>query len=294
MCALATMKLTEGATDFIDDARLARLLKAPAPDSKRVRDVIAKSLAKQALTLEEAAVLLTASQPDLVEEIFEAAREIKRKVYGNRIVLFAPVYVGNDCINDCQYCGFRRSNPEAIRRTLTDDELRAQVEALEGAGHKRLILVFGEHPNYDAEFIARCVRTVYGVRVGHGEIRRVNINAAPLDHEGYRIVKEAGIGTYQIFHETYHHATYAAVPSCRDAKGRLPAPPGRPEPRHRGRMRRRGDRRVVRPVRLAVRGARTRGPCAPPAGTLRRRAAHDQLPAAAPRFAGSSSMRSSS
>jgi len=219
MCALATMKLTEGAADFIDDARLGRLLKAPAPDEKRVRDVIAKSLAKQALKVEEAAVLLTASQPDLVEEIFEAAREIKRKVYGNRIVLFAPIYVGDDCVNDCRYCGFRRSNRDAIRRTLTDAELRAQVEALERAGHKRTILVFGEHPKYDAEFIARCVRTVYGVRVGHGEIRRVNINAAPLDHEGYRIVKDAGIGTYQIFHETYHHETYARYHPAGTRKG---------------------------------------------------------------------------
>ena len=149
-------------------------------------DVIAKSLAKSALTVEETAVLLAADQPELVEGIFEAARELKRAVYGNRIVLFAPLYVGNDCVNDCRYCGFRRSNRGAVRRTLDDAELRRQVEALENVGHKRLILVFGEHPRYDAEFIARCVRTVYATRAGHGEIRRVNINAAPLDHEGYR------------------------------------------------------------------------------------------------------------
>ena len=101
-------------------------------------------------------------------------------------MLFAPLYIGNDCTNDCQYCAFRRSNREEVRRTLDEDELRQQVVALENKGHKRLILVFGEHPHYDAEFIAECVRHVYATTTGHGEIRRVNINAAPLDHDGYR------------------------------------------------------------------------------------------------------------
>jgi 2-iminoacetate synthase len=220
MGKLAPMNLSEGAVDFIDDARLQDLLAAPPPDAPRVRDVIARSLAKQPLTVEETAVLLLADAPGLVEEIFDAARRLKRDVYGNRIVLFAPLYVGNDCVNDCAYCGFRRSNREAVRRTLTDEELAAQVRALEDVGHKRLILVFGEHPRYDAEAVAACVRTVYGVRTApHGEIRRVNINAAPLDHEGYRTVKAAGIGTYQIFHETYHHAMYARMHPAGTRKG---------------------------------------------------------------------------
>jgi 2-iminoacetate synthase len=199
------------AVDFIDDARLTGLLEAGPPDPQHVRDIIAKSLAKQALSAEETAVLLRATDPETVEEVFDAARELKRTVYGNRIVLFAPLYVGNLCVNDCRYCGFQRSNPQAIRRTLSDAELRQQVEALERRGHKRLILVCGEHPQYGAEFIAHCVRTVYATKAGRGEIRRVNINAAPLDREGYRTVKAAGIGTYQIFQETYHHETYAAV-----------------------------------------------------------------------------------
>jgi 2-iminoacetate synthase len=161
--------------------------------------------------VEETAVLLTADDPDLVEEVFAAARELKRKVYGNRIVLFAPLYIGNHCVNDCAYCAFRRSNPDAVRRTLSSDELRQQVEALEHKGHKRLIIVFGEHPQYDAEFIHDCVKLIYNVKRGRGEIRRLNINAAPLDVEGYARVKAAGIGTYQVFQETYHHATYAEV-----------------------------------------------------------------------------------
>jgi 2-iminoacetate synthase len=193
--------------DFIDDARITALIGA-TPEPARVRAVIAKSLAKEPLTVEESAVLVNTTDPELVEEIFAAARQLKRDVYGNRIVLFAPLYIGNWCVNNCLYCGFRASNPEAIRRTLEDDEIRKQVRALEDNGHKRIIVVFGEHPMYDAHYIADTVRLVYGTRSGRGEIRRVNVNAAPLDHAGYAIVKEAGIGTYQIFQETYHHETY--------------------------------------------------------------------------------------
>jgi len=213
------MKLSNSAKDFIDDARLASLLDGPRPDAARVRDVIAKSLAKQPLSAGETAALLKADAPELVDEIFEAARELKRNVYGNRIVLFAPLYIGNHCVNDCQYCGFKRSNKDAVRRTLELSEVVRQVERLESAGHKRLILVFGEHTDYDAEFIARCVQTIYDTRVGRGSIRRVNINAAPLDVAGYRTVKAAGIGTYQIFQETYHHETYASVHPAGTRKG---------------------------------------------------------------------------
>ncbi len=213
------MKTSPGAVDFIDDAYLSSLLQGPAPDRETVQDVIAKSLEKEPLTVEETAALLRTEDPGLLEMIFGAARTLKETVYGNRIVLFAPLYVGNDCVNDCVYCGFRRSNPLAVRRTLTPDELRDQVERLEDAGHKRLILVFGEHPKYDAEFIAEQVRTVYGVRKGRGEIRRVNINAAPMDVEGYRTIKAAGIGTYQIFQETYHHGTYRRVHARGSRKG---------------------------------------------------------------------------
>jgi 2-iminoacetate synthase len=170
---------------------------------------------------------------------------LKQQVYGNRIVIFAPLYVGNDCTNDCQYCAFRRSNRAAIRRTLAEDELRQQVRALESKGHKRLILVFGEHPDYDAHFMAECMHHVYATRggwksgmgasgraaipnpqssitsstAGHGEIRRLSLNAAPLDHDGYRIVKAAGIATYQIFQETYHHATYRRMHAPGTRKG---------------------------------------------------------------------------
>ena len=203
-------RLSRSGYDFVEEAHLHALLSGRS-DSAQLADVIAKSMAKEMLTLEETAVLLRADQPEQVEQLFDAARQLKRDVYGNRIVLFAPLYVGNQCTNDCVYCAFRRSNRDVVRRTLTPTDIRAQVEALENRGHKRLILVFGEHPRYDAQFISECVRQAYAVRTERGEIRRVNINAAPLDHAGFATVKAAGIGTFQIFQETYHHQTYARV-----------------------------------------------------------------------------------
>jgi len=193
---------------FIDPQEIWDLINNTKPDKQRVRDVIAKSLDKHRLTMEETAVLVNAVGTDLVDEIKEGAKDLKRRVYGNRIVLFAPLYVGNKCVNNCKYCGFRVSNAEAIRKTLTDDEITREVEALEDNGQKRLILVYGEHPDYSPEYIAHTVKLVYGIKKGNGEIRRVNINAAPLEIEGFRTVGNAGIGTYQVFQETYHPEAY--------------------------------------------------------------------------------------
>ena len=193
---------------FIDPEEIWNLINNTKPDKQRVRDVIAKALDKQRLTMEETAVLINSIGTGLADEIKEGAMELKQKVYGNRIVLFAPLYVGNKCINNCKYCGFRASNDDAIRKTLDDNEIIKEVEALEDNGQKRLILVYGEHPDYSPEYIAHTVKLVYGVKKGHGEIRRVNINAAPLDIEGFRIVGESGIGTYQVFQETYHPEAY--------------------------------------------------------------------------------------
>ncbi|MDE5608973.1 MAG: radical SAM protein, partial [Bacteroidales bacterium] len=200
--------LTKDAVDFIDDARIFGLL-SQKEDAGKVRAVLAKSLEKKALDLDETAALLVVQSPALKEEIYEAARKLKREIYGNRIVLFAPLYIGNHCMNDCTYCGFRRSLSTTVRRTLSDEELVEEVKQLEREGHKRLILVYGETPQYSPEFIAHTVQLVYNTKEAHGEIRRVNINAAPLDIEGFRTVKQAGIGTYQIFQETYNKEAYA-------------------------------------------------------------------------------------
>jgi 2-iminoacetate synthase len=193
---------------FIDADEIWNYLNNTVSTPERVREIIAKSISKQRLTLEETSVLINTNDPLLIEEIKQGARTLKEKVYGNRIVLFAPLYIGNKCSNNCTYCGFRASNTEAERKTLNDDEIVKEIEALEDNGQKRLILVYGEHAQYSPEYIAHTVKIAYGVKKGNGEIRRVNINAAPLDIEGFKTIKEAGIGTYQVFQETYHPEAY--------------------------------------------------------------------------------------
>ena len=193
---------------FIDSGEIWDYLDNTVSSPSKVRDVIERSLNKNRLNLQEVATLINATGRESVDLIKEGARELKKKIYGNRIVLFAPLYVGNKCANDCTYCGFRASNREQVRKTLSQDELVKEIEALEDSGQKRLILVYGEHAEYTPQFIAASVRTAYSVKKGNGEIRRVNINAAPLDKDGFRTVKEAGIGTYQVFQETYHREAY--------------------------------------------------------------------------------------
>jgi 2-iminoacetate synthase len=198
-------------TPFIDPDEIWSIINQSKADKARVREIIQKSLDKSRLSLEETAVLINATDPEMIEEIKEGARSLKKKVYGNRIVLFAPLYIGNYCTNNCAYCGFKHDNKEILRTTLNKDQIIHEVKALEDSGHKRLILVFGEHPKYNPEFIAEAVKTVYSVRSGNGEIRRVNINAAPLTIDGFRTVLESKIGTYQVFQETYHPEIYSNV-----------------------------------------------------------------------------------
>jgi len=196
---------------FIDANEIWKFLQQARTDKTLIRSIIKKSLDKNRLSLSETASLVKTTDPSLVNEIKEGAHLLKQKIYGERIVLFAPLYVGNLCINNCTYCGFRATNNEQKRTTLNHDELIQQVVALENTGQKRLILVFGEHPIYNAEFIADTVDTVYSVKSKNGEIRRVNINAAPFDIDGFRTIKKSNIGTYQIFQETYHEETYRKV-----------------------------------------------------------------------------------
>jgi 2-iminoacetate synthase len=201
----------KGLTSFIPEDEILDLLKDSSNDKIRIREIIAKSLAKNRLNPDEMSALLNTTDQDLLEEIKDGARTLKKNIYGNRIVFFAPLYVANKCINNCSYCGFRVSNTEIERTALDFSELEEEVKALERQGHKRLILVYGEHPDYDADYIYETTKKVYKTKEGKGEIRRVNINAAPLDVEGFKKVHSAGIGTYQIFQETYHRQTYKKV-----------------------------------------------------------------------------------
>lgn len=195
-------------TSFIDSEEIWNYIHTTISTKDKVREIIAKSLSKKRLNLEEVAILINADDPELIEEIKDGAKTLKKTIYGNRIVLFAPLYVGSKCANNCTYCGFRASNKEVVRKTLNDEELISEVEALEENGQKRLILVYGEHAHYSPEYIAHTVKVAYSVRKGNGEIRRININAAPMEIEGFKTIKEAGIGTFQVFQETYNREAY--------------------------------------------------------------------------------------
>jgi 2-iminoacetate synthase len=199
--------------NFINQEQIFDLLaNHELTSEQRQLDALAKAAKGVRLTLEDVAALLRAESPEVLESIHQAARGTKQEIYGNRIVFFAPLYLSNRCINNCLYCSFRRDNTELLRSTLTQDEIRHEVEFLIAQGHKRLLLVAGEHPKESSlDYIGESVRTVYDVDVDGNNIRRVNINAAPLSVEDFRRLKTFGIGTYQCFQETYHRETYAYV-----------------------------------------------------------------------------------
>ena len=217
--------LREDGADFINDELIeSKITENKSPDASRVRDIIQKSLAIQTLSPDETACLLNVTDQNLLQEMEEAAGNIKRKVYDNRIVTFAPLYLSTACVNNCMYCGLRTENGAVHRTILDQEQVRKETEVLAGTiGHKRLIVVYGEHPNSDAEYMAETMRTIYSVKVptkrGYGAIRRVNINAAPLPVDELRYLNEIGIGTYQVFQETYHHGTYRSVHPAHTLKG---------------------------------------------------------------------------
>ena len=208
---------TDKLNDFIAQARInQRLKQVREPDSKQLEDIIAKSLSIKTLDLDEVACLLKVNSQKALSKMAQAAKAVKQKVYDNRIVVFAPLYLGNFCINDCLYCGFRSSNNLIERKTLSLSELKDEVRVLAGKiGHKRLIVVYGEHPRNGIDYMVDTINTIYSVREktkrGFGRIRRVNVNAPPLSVEELTRLKKVGIGTYQVFQETYHRPTYSRI-----------------------------------------------------------------------------------
>lgn len=174
-----------------------------------IRALIDKARSCKGLSHREAAVLLECEDPDLLQDIYQLARDIKRKFYGNRIVMFAPLYLSNYCVNSCVYCPYHIKNKSIPRRKLTQDEIRREVVALQDMGHKRLALEAGEDPLHNPiEYILESIRTIYGIQHKNGAIRRVNVNIAATTVENYRKLREAGIGTYILFQETYHKENY--------------------------------------------------------------------------------------
>ena len=215
-----------GGKDFIDEGKIYEdLEKQKNPDKQRVRDILQKSLEIKILTPAETATLLNVEDPELWQEMGEAALQVKRKVYDNRIVFFAPLYLSNVCVNSCKYCGFRAENKEEKRHVLTMGEVRSETAAVIDEGHKRMIAVYGEHPLSGADYIAESISTIYSVKRttpsgnGFNNIRRVNVNAAPMEIADLKKLWRVGIGTYQVFQETYHHERYAELHPANTVKG---------------------------------------------------------------------------
>lgn len=208
------------AEEFINDGEILETIRY-AEENKNNVELIDSLLEKarpkktangvhcEGLTHREASVLLACEIPEKVEEMYKLAEEIKLAFYGNRIVMFAPLYLSNYCVNGCVYCPYHAKNKHIARKKLTQEELRQEVIALQDMGHKRLALESGEDPvNTPIEYILECIKTIYGVKHKNGSIRRVNVNIAATTVEEYRMLKNVGIGTYILFQETYHKESY--------------------------------------------------------------------------------------
>lgn len=204
--------LSSDATEFIDDKEILDSIeyaKANASNLPLLRSIIAKGEKMQGLEHREALLLLESEEPEIIAATANLARRIKHRFYGNRIVMFAPLYLSNYCVNGCVYCPYHLKNKTIARRKLTQDEIRREVIALQDMGHKRLALEAGEHPVMNPlEYILESIDTIYSVRHRNGAIRRVNVNIAATSVGDYRHLKDAGIGTYILFQETYNKANY--------------------------------------------------------------------------------------
>ena len=200
------------AEEFIDhEAVMASLEYADAnkDNVELIDSIIEKAKQRKGLNHREASVLLACELPDKIREIYDLAEQIKKDFYGNRIVMFAPLYLSNYCVNGCVYCPYHFKNKHIPRKKLTQEEVAKEVIALQDMGHKRLAIEAGEDPvNNPIEYILECIKTIYGINHKNGAIRRVNVNIAATTVENYRKLKEAGIGTYILFQETYHKESY--------------------------------------------------------------------------------------
>ncbi|MCX5810251.1 MAG: [FeFe] hydrogenase H-cluster radical SAM maturase HydG [Proteobacteria bacterium] len=198
--------------DFIDEQNINSILEqAKTATNNEAREIIAKGRDAKGLTPYETAVLLQSNNKEITTLMYDAAHEVKEKIYGKRLVFFAPLYISNYCVNNCVYCGYRIDN-KINRRRLSPEEIEQEVVALEAMGHKRIALETGEDPiNCPLDYVLDSMRKIYEVKEKMGSIRRINVNIAATTVEDYRKLKEAGIGTYILFQETYHRSTYAKM-----------------------------------------------------------------------------------
>ena len=200
------------AEEFISDEEIRETLAYADANKENVAlidQILAKAKECKGLTHREASVLLACPIPEKIQEMYDLAAEIKKEFYGNRIVLFAPLYLSNYCVNGCVYCPYHKKNQHIARKKLTQEEIVKEVTALQDMGHKRLAIEAGEDPiNNPIEYILECIQTIYSIKHKNGAIRRVNVNIAATTVENYRKLKDAGIGTYILFQETYHKESY--------------------------------------------------------------------------------------
>ena len=195
--------------NFINEDKILDILgKTQSPSRQRIETIINKSLELKGLSPEEAAVLLNCEDDTTVQKIFNTAKQIKETIYGNRLVLFAPLYLSNRCVNNCLYCGFSKENLNTGTRLLDTNEICEETRALISQGHKRLLIVSAEDPAVNIDYLEEAIKTVYDTKEGNGDIRRVNINVAPMGVKDFKKLKDTGIGTYQLFQETYHRDSY--------------------------------------------------------------------------------------
>ena len=196
--------------EFINESYINSLLQSDELFNEDYqKNIILKGLDAKGLSLKESAALLNINSPELLEELFHSAKKVKEKIYGNRLVIFAPLYVTNLCVNNCLYCAFRKDNKELQRKTLTPDDIEEEARYLVLTGQKRILLVAGEHPiKATVEFIGEAIDRIYTINFNGNNIRRLNVNTAPLSLEQFKELKSFGIGTYQCFQETYHFSTY--------------------------------------------------------------------------------------
>ncbi|MFA6548847.1 MAG: [FeFe] hydrogenase H-cluster radical SAM maturase HydG [Candidatus Margulisiibacteriota bacterium] len=198
---------------FLSEPAILSLLdQAKTASNQKAEFIIQKSQHLKGLSLEETAILLQNKSQTITKKIFAAARNIKEKIYGRRLVIFAPLYTSNYCSNNCTYCGFRAGNKSLRRKRLTMEEVKEEVSLLENEGHKRILLVTGEDiKGSSIEFLEKIIPAIYSVKSGRGEIRRLNVNVAPLSVKDFKRLNKTGIGTYQLFQETYHPGTYQSM-----------------------------------------------------------------------------------
>ena len=198
---------------FINEEEIAGILDLnQKPTPSKVRYVLSKAKEMKGLNLEDVAVLTHISDSMQLFELFETANHIKEKVYGKRLVIFAPLYISNFCSNECTYCAFRTKNDLIVRRSLSQAEIVLKTEKLIREGHRRVLLVANDlDANNNFQYLLDSIHSIYGAKVGKGGIRRVNINASPLEIEEFKLLRDAKIGTYQLFQETYHRETYREV-----------------------------------------------------------------------------------